>query len=427
MSETLTTGLLSVELDGFLRAVRARDGGWIVTVPPSGATIVACRSSAGACRASLNVRGPNLLSPPATLRLPAAVVPGDALVLLAAGSGRGDYWPVDGRSSNVEAMPVVFVEYAAAPGYLRPPAIGDGSLVRLLRRTAVAESDVRLGRLPRVVDAAACTVGGWGGETPTIPYLTALLGGFCGELWDSWATDTRTPDRQHPGYGSYLASVVSQALVQLCSTASDEQKLPLALAVVQWGLDLAGAFADGRRHVLGGGHCAGRKALVVMAGHLLGVEALAHPSAIVGPVFQEDLAYVAGDWWFGGDWNARWRFQLGGVGDASLCAQPPATWGAVVAPAHNTWAWAINGYMPQVVGAQVGTALAMRLMHREAAIGPAFVRMVEQWMQGPPAAARTELVAEGIALPWGTDYSVVRGAGFCAAAWRRYAHAATAA
>jgi len=83
----------------------------------------------------------------------------------------------------------------------------------------------------------------------------------------------------------------------------------------------------------------------------------------------------------------------------------------------------VNGYVPQVLGSQVGTAVAMKLMGREREMGAAFYRMVEQWMEAPPAEAQAQLEAAGIKLPWGTDYAVARGVGFCRAAWHATAAA----
>ena len=181
-----------------------------------------------------------------------------------------------------------------------------------------------------------------------------------------------------------------------------------------------GAFADGRRQIPLGGHCAGRKALVVLCGHLLGVEAFADPTTIVGPVFQEDLCYHARTWWWGG-WSAGWRYRLEVPGDGALLAQAPSTWGAVDATQHNTQAWMVAGYLPQVVGAQVGTALAMRLLGRTREWSTDGHAMVTQWMSGPPPQADAQLRGVGITLPWGTDYALSKGVGFCAAAWRRAA------
>lgn len=420
--EALTTSQITVEVEGHLAAVRCRDGGWLVQVPSSGARVVGYSTSEGQVGAALNVRGTNQTDVhPAMLPLPCAIVPGDALVVASTGSGRGGYWGAPGRSVCDEMMAVVFVAYPVGPGLLRPPAIGDSWLARWFRSVAIPEDKVDLGRLPSVVDVAGLSVdwAAWGAAEPTIPYLTGLLHPFGGEAYDGWATDTRTPDHQHPGYGTAYASVVSQALVQLCSTAPAAAKRELALAVVQRGLDLIGAWCDGRRTYPLGGHAAGRKALIVATGHMLGVELLADPTAIVGPVFQEDGAFRAGTWWWGDDWSAVWAFRLEAPFDGRLLANPPATWGPVDAAAHDSWAWMVAGYLPQVVGAQVGTALAMRLLGRTREWGAHADAMVAQWMAGTPIEADAELRAAGIVLPWGRDYSLVRGAGFCAAAWRR--------
>ena len=421
--QALVDGQNTVTVAGHLGAWRARDGSWLVHVPATGARITAYSTSEGAAGAMLNVRGTNQTDVHASrLALPCAVVPCDALVVASTGSGRGGYWEAPGRSQCDQMLAVVFVPYQVGPGLLRPPAIGNDSLTRFLRTLPIPESIVDVATLPSVVDVDGLPIdwSAWGHGKPTIPYLTALLRRFGGECYDGWATDTRTPDHQHPGYGTAYASVVSQAGLQLCSTAPSAAKLELALAVVQRGLDLVGAFADSRRNYPSGGHMAGRKALVVLAGHLMAIEPMANPTSVVGPVFQEDGTYTAQPWWFG-EWTAGWRFALTPPGDGALLGSPPATWGPVDAVQHDSFAWQIAGYMPQVVGAQVGTALTMRLLGRTRELGAAFDAMIDQWMQGPPAAARAQLELVGIRLPWQTSYSMVKGGGLCEAAWRRYA------
>jgi hypothetical protein len=318
-------------------------------------------------------------------------------------------------------MAIVFVAYPATAGLLRPPAIGDGLLVRLLRSEPIPEAMVNVWQLPSVVDVDGLGINwsAWGAGKPDFAYLVGLLHSFGGEFYDGWCTDTRTPDNQHPGYGTANASVVSQALVMLCSTATVAEKRLLALAVAQRGLDLVGAFCDGRGNYPLGGHMQGRKALVVVCGHLLGIMPFTDPTLYIGRRFQEDGYFetVPAAWWFGAGWTAGWRFHLLPPFDGSQLRNVPATWGPVAAPAHDSWAWMVNCYMSQVLGAQIGTALAMHLMGREREMGTAFYRMVHQWMDAPPAAAQAQLIAAGITLPWGTDYSLVRGAGFCRAAW----------
>lgn len=423
-AQVLVSGQISVTVEGHYGAAQTRDGSWIVQVPDVGARITAYSTTDGAAGAALNVRGTNQTDVHTqNLSLPCAVVPCDALVVTStATQGRTVYWSPPGRSVIDEAVAIVFVPYAVAPGLLRPPAIGNNYLARFLRTMPLPESLVDFSKLPSVVDVDTLGVDwtSWGKNKPEISYLTNLLRRFSGEMYDGWSTDTRTPDWQHPGYGSAYASVVSQAAVMLCSTASAEAKAPLAYAIVQRGLDQVGATVDGRTMYPLGGHCAGRKALIVICGHLLNCQAIADPTAFVGPKFQED-GYFFGSWWFGSGWTACWRFRLEPPFDGSMLAQHPRTWGSVNSPNHDSWAWMITGYMAPVLGAQVGTRTAMKLLGRDKEMGLAFCRMVDQWMMGPPASAVADLASVGIVFPWQTDWSMEKGGDFCAAAWRRYA------
>ena len=418
MLQTLTSGQISVTIDGHLGSVQTRDGSFIIS---GSARVLAYSTTSGQAGAALNVRGTNQVDVHTRqIAVPFNIVPGDSFVITSSATGgRESYFAANGRSAIDEMLAVVVVPYAVSQGLLRPPAIGDGFIPRLLRQSPMLESVVDVGRLPSTVDVRTLGIdwSAWGAGEPTIPYLTNLLQRFCGECYDGWSTDTRTPDWQHPGYGTFNAAIVSQALVQLCSTATPAEKLPLALAVVQRGIDLVGAFIDGRVNYPLGGHMAGRKALIVMTGHLLGIQAIADPSATVGNVFQEDVCYAPQQWWFGSDWTAGWKFNTA----QSKLNQHPSTWGVVNAPQHDTFAWQVAGYMSQVVGAQIGTALAMRLIGRVREMGVHFDAMISQFMRGPDSSARQALDAAGISIPWGLDYSVDRGVGFCAASWKKHA------
>ncbi len=423
-AQVLNEGQLSVTIEGHLGAVKTRDGSWIVQVPGNGsARIVAYSTTSGQVGAAMNPRGYNQTNiHTQQLVLPRAIATCDSLVVTSTGSGpRDSYWAYPGRSVVDEAMAVVFVPYAATPGLLRPPAIGDGYLPRWFRSQPIPEAMINMAKLPSLINVDALPVNwsAWGAAKPDLAYLHALLRPMGGEFYDGWNTDTRTPDNQHPGYGTAYASVVSQALVQLCSTATTQAKQPLAIAVVQRGLDLVGAFCDGRANYPLGGHMQGRKALVVMCGHLLGIEPFADPTTYIGDRFQEDGYFLASPaaWWFGAGWIAGWSFQPEAPFNGAKLADPPSTWGSVQAPLHDTWAWMVAGYLQQGVGSQIGTGLAMRLMGLEREMGHGLVQMINQWMDGPPAAANAQLLAVGITLPWGTDYALVKGVGFCAAAW----------
>ena len=60
------------------------------------------------------------------------------------------------------------------------------------------------------------------------------------------------------------------------------------------------------------------------------------------------------------------------------------------------------------------------LLGRPREMGVHLDTMVSQWMQGPPPVAQAQLEAAGIRLPWGTDYALVKGTDFCAAAWGKH-------
>lgn len=423
MTEVLTAGPFSLTVSGHLGAHQTRDGSYIVSVGTEGAVVHAVHADG----AALNVRGTNTQNIISQTRpWPERVVAGDALILASVRNPgeRKEYWDAPGRSFCGRMAAFCFVPYAVGEGLLRPPAIGDGILHRaFLRKTPILESQVNVGRLPSVIDVDRLDVdwSGWGAGKPDISYLTALLREFGGECYDGWNTDTRTPDLQHPGYGVAYASIVSQAMLQLCSTAPIEQKRPLALAVVQRGLDLVGAWADGRRNHVVGGHCLGRKALIVATGHLLGIEAIANPNALLGKAFAEDSLCVDGNWFFP-EWTARWAFNGGSASHTGQsCELPPEMWGSVNDAQHTSWAWCVQGYLAPTIGASVGTALALRLLNRTAEMGPAFDRMVDQFMASPPSGVSARLSSIGINISWGRDHSLVRGAGFCSEAWRRHA------
>jgi hypothetical protein len=415
---TLYDNQISIEISTPKAALKTRDGSWIVQVPPEGVSLLSAN-----CPGMVNVQGTNQVNIhasdiPSNTRFYA----GDTVILALPGSGRGSYWDVPGRSAVTQMMAVVFVSYPLTPGLFRPPAIGNNIIARFFRTAPIPESKVNLNNLPSVIDVNNLPVDwtGWGKSKPTIPYLTNLLSKFGGDCYDGWSTDTRTPDTQHPGYGTYYASIVSQALVQLCSTAPHEEKLPLALAVAQRGLDLAGAFADGRKNYPSGGHMQGRKALIITAGVLMDIPPFQEPNLYLGKVFQEDLCYEYQPW-FAGGWTAGWKFKHDlPAGSGTLLASNPTSWGDPNSPTHSTFAWMVGGYMPQVVGSQIGTVLAMRLMKKTKEMGVYMDKMIEQWMNPVPEIVQP-IQQAGINLPWGTDYAVSKGSTFCEKAWKQYA------
>lgn len=409
----LTTESLNLTLSRRYPVSTAPDGNPIVHVGGDTVTVTAHDADL----AWLNVRG-DVEGMPLHRSLPIEVRAGDSLILAKEGMPmvpRNTYHDAPCKSEIHRMGVVTFVNYPQrSESTFRVAGIGGGMIGSIMRNFEVPSAWLRLDKLPSVVTIPPEKM------RTMVPYLEGIFAGFNGEVRDGWGTETITPAFQHPGYGSYLSSCVSLGLTALCSTMPVTQKRKLAERMVQWGLDLAGAFADGRVNTSNGGHMQGRKALIILAGHLLNIPQMADPDAI-NPHFQETQGYETKDrgWWWGGTWRHVWH--PFGRGSGNFVEVNPATW------SHD--ATMPNGqtrrgerfrlsYMNQVLGGQVGTALAMRLMGLQRQMGTAFIGAVGQWMEGPPAHAMATLAAEGMTFPWGTDYAVGPGAEICADAWR---------
>ena len=72
-----------------------------------------------------------------------------------------------------------------------------------------------------------------------------------------WTGSYLHPSDNMPDYGRDLADLVGQAALTLQLDLPDEQKRPLAIAMVQLGLDVAGVVQNGGRYVADGGSGAG--------------------------------------------------------------------------------------------------------------------------------------------------------------------------
>lgn len=360
--------------------------------------------------------------------------PGDALLACSLQPmNRGLYWDPPMGSPVSEMMPIIAVDEDFLPSFheqtdvLRPPALGrkDNPIVDFLRRNPIHATQMR--EPPQLLSLRNLNVPvTWGSEEPTAEYLLRLLGGFQGDVVDGWATHLSAPYMQNPGYGSYYASVVGQALIRMISDDPIELRVQLARAICQAGIDLVGAWADGRTNDSNGGHMAGRRALIVASGWLLNAPWV-NPSQYVPGRTREERAYwdsemegpppttpnggPASAWFFPG-----WRYGLDlNNSFGRFMVRPPVEW---TAQDHGQ-RWLANGYAGPAVGADIGIALAMRLMGLEHQYGRAAIGMARQWMQGPPAEARQALVAAGVNMPWGEAFAVSRGRGFVEAVWNR--------
>jgi hypothetical protein len=428
-AQTLSDREISVVVEGHLGAVQCTDKSWMVQVGPN-TRIVSYTSSNGSAGAGLNVRGFNPTSVlEMQLSLPRQVYENDALIVVSQSSS-GSF------SSTDQAMGVVFVSFPVAgqPKMFHGPLMGDGFLARFFRSIPIFESAVDMTKCPSVINFGQIYAPNgpvnplaWGAAPPTVAGVLASIERFSGDFIDGWPVHYHAPSTQHAGYGTFFSGQVSTALCVMCSTLPEEDRRRIALAIIQRGLDQVGATCDGRVLYPLGGHCAGRKALIIVAGVLLNCEPFMNPSAFFPNTFQEDRGYFYKSpraWFFqnpGNEWTAGWAFNIESLYNGSQLINPPSTWGAHNSPTHSTFGWCFR-YINQVVPAQVGTALVMKLMNKEAEMGP-MCQMVKQWM-GPIPPQLVEALApfavgqEGYGMDWGKDYACPFG--FCATAYKLF-------
>lgn len=325
-----------------------------------------------------------------------SVKPGDVFVKTLSSNNthvRTTDWPQFGnqsRSRISEAMAVAFVDYKPVEGQLFPPPIGRDTnpIINFLRSKPITKDILKFDKLKSIYDLSKVT------NLPGWDTLEEVFSDFWLEGYDGWNTDTQTPALQHPGYGRDLASWVSKGLLYLNSTEPLEKKKKLATYMVDQGLALAGAFADGRVHQANGGHMQGRKALLVLAGYLLNIPQMSNPNWL-GHIFQEDHMHRKDSdlWWFE-DWDVFWR-------RASEykhpCNEHPDGW-------TENQKWAFQGYYWHACGANIGTAMAMSAMGLSKGMGQDFIEGIRQYVVGPPDEAKEDVKNAGMTIPWGMDF-----------------------
>ncbi len=190
---------------------------------------------------------------------------------------------------------------------------------------------------------------------------------------DSLKFNFDAPAEYMPDYGREIARMTGMAALLLCLDFPEEEKEPLLIRYVQYGLDLSGLIQAGHpgwpAH---GGHGNGRKLPILLAGLLLADLRLISPQA----VFSEDMQTM-----YGSGWTGAKALYAGHVGKDGRVDQ--IGWGAYEHLQPREW--------PSTVGedyrrcctsvAWVGTALAARMLGLESAWRhPPFFDYVERWM-----------------------------------------------
>lgn len=445
MEVDITYGSITVRLGGVASYCDHGDGATVQPDNPAGVTVISYTYGvAGTGYQTTNPTGqirtdiggdPRILSTVA----PGTVIPAThSLVCLFTRATRPPGW-IAGRSSYIdEALPVVVVAYgplntSMASVLTRPPAIGHPSnpVIAALRSAPLVFDNATIGTLPAVIDIDALPVQpspGWGGffnERPDIDDYIAQFAGFCGELWTGWATEGYTPFLQHKGYGGFLSAWVSYAMLMMVSTDDAAKRRQLAQRLTQWGVDLLGSFIHGRQDYADGGHMQGRKALVVLSGHMLEApwkDATAFLASVGSAgVFNEDVQFFTQTsppaWVWG--WTHGYLGKSGLTGSFRVNIDEPI----------NNWNERVGYYLSQyfqqeVCGTQIGCGVAMRILGISDEMGVGHRGMMEQWVEGPSVSDEAAMVAHDVRLDnidWGASYGADTGTSdFGRAAWEVY-------
>lgn len=294
---------------------------------------------------------------PTNVVLPLTMNAGDVLIVGTSGAGNGNtqtvqrpaYFPLPGRSFVDYMLTLTVVSTAPAATDFRPNAMGNPA-----QRQLRSHNDIVWSRLPNSISSAHP-------NAPTLTSVENIWAAFMGDILGGWTADQCAPNFQHPGYGQYLAAAVSEALLMACSDLTNAQKTLLVKRLIQAGIDLWGAFRDGRSQSSNGGHAQGRKPLVIFAGHMLGDEDMANPDVFLGvDRFREQDAYYDGaPTWQG--WRHRWSYNRSNVLASAYETTLPAIWGVV---GSNDERFFDHYRGSATLGATVGQAIAMGLIGR---------------------------------------------------------------
>lgn len=315
-------------------------------------------------------------------------------------------------SANDEIFALVVVPYGSldnsqASTRLRPTAIGNpsNSVVNTIRSTELLFDNATIDALPSVIDldtiAAHLPSGVWGtfgNSRPDIDDYITWFSRFCGELWTGWGSASYTPSQQHPGYGAAMASMTGEGLMLAVSTEDAAKRRELARRMSQWGIDLMGAFASGRADRADGGHYQGRKALIVLALHLL--ESAFDATTLFPGQFNEDLQFPTGS----PAWVWGWPYgYVGKTEQPCNLSDPIASWNA------SAVYYLPQYFQQEVCGTQVGCAVAMNILGLREKMGAAHYGMMAQFMEGPTAENQALMTARSASLGtihWGKTYSL---------------------
>jgi hypothetical protein len=216
---------------------------------------------------------------------------------------------------------------------------------------------------------------------PNAPLPSELLPRFERTWLDhigGWTGRFLHPRENMPDYGRDIGDLVGTAGLVLQLDYPDTEKRPLALAMVQLGIDLHGIVASGGRFLADGGSGSGRKFPVLLAGTLLQDRELLATARQRKLAFAEDAQTFFVEQTSPGIWN-------GGHGDYGPDDTGLAEWGNQHAddPSLDRKSWTSDPFR-RCCTANVwhGFVLATRIMGLRDAWGhPALFEYVDRYMQ----------------------------------------------
>ncbi|MFW6153743.1 MAG: dockerin type I domain-containing protein [Planctomycetota bacterium] len=179
-----------------------------------------------------------------------------------------------GSRPQLKTAAVLTVLDAPAPaGSFRPPYFGTDKTIR----HNVSDLDFsRLSRLPQV------------GSTPSLTTLAEQFERVWLEHVLSWTGRYCHPQDNMPDYGRDIALRVGNAVCLLLLDYDDQEKAPLLINFVQYGLDLYAILEGGGTWKDLGGHMQGRKLPILFAGLVLGDQDMLDIGLDYPNRFQED-------------------------------------------------------------------------------------------------------------------------------------------
>jgi hypothetical protein len=189
-----------------------------------------------------------------------------------------------------------------------------------------------------------------------------------------------------PDYGREIADLVGQGALVLQLDLDDSVKRPLAIAMVQLGIDTYGIVGGGGRFPPDGGTGSGRKFPLLLAGTLLGDESMLRMARDSRLPFAEDAQTFYVQQTAPGVWNH-------GHGDYSADDEGLAEWGNRHAddPGLDNRSWTADPFRRCcTANAWHGYVLATRIMGLVDAWGhPALFDYVDRYMQTEPEGSWT--------------------------------------